>query len=172
MCCSFGGERARNRICIDVKFLLRSNDFLVFNELIYLLILIQVLYVKDHKVRKGQSWTSWLDPCLSSGETEQRNLCLTSPRLPLLNRLQTKSVTGCWLSLSQTYKEPHWGTTVLGFCYLRTRENLLLCSSFVQGDRCSPFPRMVSVWPISLCLDNRHVLSHYVVHAFKEGHYS
>lgn len=31
-----------------------------------------------------------------------------------------------------------------GFCYLKTRGNLLACSSFVQADRCSLLPRTQS----------------------------
>lgn len=71
------------------------------NELNYLIILVQV--------RKGQSRTSWLDPCLPSRGTEQRNLCLTSPWLPLLNRLQTHlSAAVDWPSLRHT-KSPTGG---------------------------------------------------------------
>lgn len=80
-----------------------------FDELHRLIILVQVLYSNNCKVRKGQAWTSWLDACLPSRETQHRNLCLTSPRLPLLNQLQTHlSAAADWPSLRRT-KSPTGG---------------------------------------------------------------
>lgn len=53
------------------------------------------------------------------------------------------SVSSSWLTLTQMYKEPHWRTWVLGFCYLKTGGNVLPCLSFVQGDW-SPYLQVLS----------------------------
>lgn len=61
------------------------------------------------KVRKGQSRTSWLDPCLPSRETVQRNLRLTPLWLPFSNQLQTHlSAAADWPSPTHT-KSPSGG---------------------------------------------------------------
>lgn len=87
-------------------------------------------------MRRGRSWTSWVDPCLPSGGGGDRQK-KPAPDLATVSFPKSTadaSVSSSWLTLTQMYKEPHWRTWVLGFCYLKTGGNVLPCSSFVQGD--------------------------------------
>lgn len=130
------------------------------NELNYIF-WVQVLYTKCYKVRKGQSRTSWLDPCLPSRGTEQDNLCLTSPCLPLLNRLQTHlSAAADWPSLRRT-KSPTGGPGCWVSVISRPGKSVPLFIFCSRGWVFS-FPKD-ALWPISPCLDNRQVVSYSVV---------
>lgn len=89
---------------------------------------------------------------------EQSNLSLTSPRLPLLNRLQTHlSAAADWPSLSRT-KSPSRGRR----CWVSVISR--------PGEICRPVHLLFkgmgallsedalhSTWPISPCLDNRRL---------------
>lgn len=139
VCCSLGGQSVWNkRSSVLWSFSQRFMFFYFVNELNCLIILVQVRGEK----RSISDILTWSLSSLQGDRAEKPVPDLTAASSPKSSA--DTSVSGCWLTLTQMYKEPHRRTRVLGFCYLKTRENLLPCSSFVQGVRCSPFPKMHS----------------------------
>lgn len=121
------------------------------NELIYLIILVQVRGEK----RSVSDILTWSLSFLQGHRAEKPVPDLTVASSP--KSTADTSVSGCWLTLSQTYKEPHWRARVLGFCYLKNRGNLLPSSSFVRGDGSTRFTQRCPLGRLaSLILFKQH----------------
>ncbi len=133
------------------------------NELNYLIILVQVRGEK----RSILDILTWSLSSLQGHRAEKPVPDLTAASSP--KSTADTSVSGCWLTLSQTYKEPHWRTRVLGFCYLKTRGKSVALFIFSSRGWLDSFPKDAfwSVWLVPLCLHNRQVVSYSAVGVFK-----